>query len=693
MSDVTIRTTKDVSIRAIAEDGEGMPSPVDLRNLANERGINRTFALRELITSQAVDDEIGGTRVDWRNWLEDYETSAKRFRPSDADDIRQVLAWAADRDNKIRAVGAGHSHSQAASPKDGGIFMELSWYDSEAGKLEGVVGDLPARPRRSDPIEASNYGPGNDPATDMEELTAIRVGAGEMLKRLNRSLLSGQGFALLNMGSFDGQTVAGAVNTSTHGTGIGLGTLADVVLSVEMATVMESPVDDEEPIVRMFRIEPENGITDSSAFMENVGEHGMALIQDDDIFHASVVGYGAMGVATAYTLLVRDRYFLEEHSKRWKSNNIGSADGGWNEIKNKDIIKTRLNDDELRHFNFLLNIPGTFGSPSTDGPSCLLRKRWLRPWNENKATEIDDPDPESGSGGPIRIPERRSFNDFFRELRRLTSGSGVDPKTPNPGLAGSIRNNHFTKLQNKPPFKGPPETGGKGYEAPSYSALRRIPDTEGFNKQKPPKKPPDPAMTTEVAVPVEHVEEAVDAVIDEVRNVNNRDNKEDRFYYMAPLGVRFVASSKHMLAAEFKPTDGNHGAENTETEWPDGFAMLELPFAVGRVDANRNSAANFIPGVNGLLGLARLANLMPRRSISQEEMVRMSKEALRPIEKRLRDEFDGRPHMGKFHSLQRSDLEEMYDEFDTWYDVYTQFNAFGTFNNGFTDELGISVDN
>ena len=683
MSDVTIRTTEDVDIRAIAEDGEGMSSPVDVRELARERGIDRTFALRELITSQAFDaSEIGGYQVNWENWLEDYDSSAKRYRATDAEDIRQVLLWAADRDNQIRAVGAGHSHSQAARPADDETFIELSWYDSGAKQTEGVIGDLPARPRLSDPTEASNYGPGEDSATDEEDLAAVRVGSGETLKRLNRKVLNGKELGLLNMGSYDAQTVAGAVNTSTHGTGIELGTLADVVLSVEMAVVMESPVDEDEPVVRMFRIEPDEGITDGAAFMENVGEHGMALIQDDDIFHASVVGYGAMGGATSYTLLVRNRYFLEEHSTRKPSNNIGPAEGGWKKMKTEEIVKKRVNDDGIRHFNFLLNIPGTFGSPSTDGPSCLLRKRWLRPWDREKTREFEGSE-DNDRTFVLIIPQRRSFNDFARNFRRWTSGSGVDPKDPNPGLAGSIRNSYFKKLQNKKPFKvffgG--NAGEKYNKTASYEALRRIPDQNHTFKEKPPDGPQDPAITTEVAVPVEHVEDAVDAVIDEVQRINGRD---DGFYYMAPLGVRFTASSEHMLTPEYQPSDGG----STASGWPDGFAMLELPFTVGEVDPNR---AAWNP-LDALLIPARLANILPNRYISQEDMVRMSKEALRPIEERLRDDFDGRPHMGKYHSLERSDLEDMYDEFDTWYDVYTQFNAFGTFNNGFTDDLGISVN-
>jgi len=37
-----------------------------------------------------------------------------------------------------------------------------------------------------------------------------------------------------------------------------------------------------------------------------------------------------------------------------------------------------------------------------------------------------------------------------------------------------------------------------------------------------------------------------------------------------------------------------------------------------------------------------------------------------------------------------ADVEALFPAFDAWLAVYDAFNEFGTFNNGLTDQLGIS---
>jgi hypothetical protein len=660
-----VRATTKVSMRDLAA-AENMSSPVNLRNLASKRGVNREFALREVITPQTYEtSEVGSLRSSskqtWENWLEDYDSNAYKFQPSDGDQIRQIIVWATNNDQKVRAVGAGHSHSRAAQPSEN--YIELSRYDGDDDELRGLVGAQSARPRISNLSSAKHYGPGDDPATSMSDLEAVRVAAGSPLKYLNRKVLKDRDLGILNMGSFDAQTIAGAINTATHGTGIGLGTLADIVLSFEMVSVTESSLKDDEPVVRKFRIEPTNGITNVSKFEENVGTHDTTLIQDDDVFHSTVVGYGAMGVATSYTIKVRDHYFLYENSVKKK----------WNKLKgNNGLIEKKLNASDVRHFNFLLNIPKVYGSPSTENPFCMARTRKFESSWKSKPKK-----------SPPSWPPRRTakaMQDFSRFLRDQTTGAGVDPMTKNPFLA-SLINNFFGSQTNKP-FKSNGLT--KQHDTANYVALRRTPDKNYDNPRKIP-KPPASAMTTEVAVPVEEVDAAVQTVIDEVQRMQQNQG----FHYAAPLGVRFTASSEHYLSAEY---DG-------ENEWsrPDGVAMIELPFPVDRVNARIvNTIADLLRLLNPaniIVSLAQLLNLLPRRNISQKRLVKLSKQALKPIEEKLIEKHDGRPHMGKYNSLDCKDLEEMYDEFDTWHDVYLDLNAFGTFNNGFTNKLGLDVTN
>lgn len=52
--------------------------------------------------------------------------------------------------------------------------------------------------------------------------------------------------------------------------------------------------------------------------------------------------------------------------------------------------------------------------------------------------------------------------------------------------------------------------------------------------------------------------------------------------------------------------------------------------------------------------------------------------------------------MGKTNNIGvtngKSELRKHYEEFDTWQAVHEAFDPFGTFNNGFTDSKGISID-
>ena len=68
--------------------------------------------------------------------------------------------------------------------------------------------------------------------------------------------LQGRELALPNMGGFDGQTVAGVISTSTHGSGIGFGPLSDFVRSLDIVAAGGT----------VYRIEPRDGPSDPDAY-------------------------------------------------------------------------------------------------------------------------------------------------------------------------------------------------------------------------------------------------------------------------------------------------------------------------------------------------------------------------------------------------------------------------------------------
>jgi len=356
--------------------------------------------------------------------------------------------------------------------------------------------------------------------------TPVRVAAGTALKQLNRIHLARRGLALRNMGSFDGQTLAGAVNTATHGSGVRLATLADDVLSAEMVCVTRSRAG--EPLVRFLRIEPTDGITDRAAFEADTTEHETALIQDDETFAAVVAGYGCCGVAVAYTIRTVDEYWLREETDLppW-SYLRPQLEGPTRTIPGVGEVPEFV--DQARHVAFYFNTARAQVSGSAEDVLCLVLKQDIP-----EPRVPDDPDPTEREKG------------FWEWLTAPLQDFGVNPSKTRKNVAFGVDNTYFRPRHNTDPFKG-------GHATASYIALRRE------KEDRPPNVPPEPppsAISSEIAVPATKVAKAMDRVIELIL--------ESDVFFAVPIGVRFTAPSGQLLAPE-------HGR---------AVALIEIPFPV-----------------------------------------------------------------------------------------------------------------
>jgi hypothetical protein len=655
-SPIPTRATRNVSVRAIADATNGVSAPdYDLSEVARERGLlgvtaptkpraDPPFALRELITSQKITDKsnkTGQNDPSWRNWVRDHlSKNVTEFEPGSKRDLIENIVWNVRQDKRIRAVGSGHSHSNVAEPDTGYIdatalndLLDTDWSDA--------------------------------PGSFENDEHIVRVQAGATIKYLNRKLLKDNGYGLANMGSFDGQTLAGAVNTGTHGTGAGLGSLADNVQSVELVTVMESPAQPNKPIVRAFRIEPTDGITNRRQFEADVGQHETTLIQDDDVFHAVVVGYGCMGVVYSYTMKVRDRYFLYEDAETvlWDSfkNDIDDL------IAEGDDTKHYEDATGARHFQFRVNLAqldARDNDPADRNPRCLKLSHREPHAYYNRGKKYPRWQSKPNQWGVTWPPERvqKSVQQFLRQRMNWFKGGTGLPYWKILDFVPVSVNARFQSNQNSDSF----ESDGGSFTRPirpagdrtaSYIALRRLPEDNPTPTADP--TPPPMAISTEIAVPADQVVTAVEGVFDEV--------VESNFAYSAPMGVRFVARSEHALTSDYR------GKNDRQVP----VAKIEVPYPVG---------AYKIP----------VGGIVTGDWVSQPDMLQKGKEALGEIEQRLYDMADdgdidfARPHMGKTNTLERADLKAFYEEFETWESVHAEFNAFGTYNNGFTREKGLS---
>jgi alditol oxidase len=183
----------------------------------------------------AVGQQPGGPL---ENWAGNITFSTNRVHtPGSIDEVRRAVKSCA----RLRAQGTRHSFNTIA--------------DSDANLISL---------QRLDSIEID------------DRTRTVTLGAGVTYGKL-APVIDARGYALHNLASLPHISIAGAISTATHGSGLRNGNLATAVSSIEFVTA-----DGE--IVHLARE------------------------KDDDRFLGSVVGLGALGVVTRVTLDMQPTY-------------------------------------------------------------------------------------------------------------------------------------------------------------------------------------------------------------------------------------------------------------------------------------------------------------------------------------------------------------------------------------------------
>ena len=158
------------------------------------------------------------------------------FAPRSEDELAAIVARAATEGRRLKVMGAGHSFTAIAVTPDFHVTIHA------LDQLHRV-----------------------DTSTGL-----VTVGAGITLKKLNREL-DRCGLALTNMGDIDKQSIAGAVSTGTHGTGLAHGGIATQVRGLRMLTSNGDVVD-------------------------------IDTTHEPELFRCARIGLGALGIITRVTL-------------------------------------------------------------------------------------------------------------------------------------------------------------------------------------------------------------------------------------------------------------------------------------------------------------------------------------------------------------------------------------------------------
>lgn len=190
-------------------------------------------------------DTIGGGY--WSTW---YGTcsgySSQVFVPNTREDLLSIVQNCVNNGKKLRVIGSGHSWNKGVGCRDVLVSLEA---------LNRVV-----------EVDKTNM--------------LVTVEGGCKINALN-SALEAQGLALSVLGSISEQSIAGAICTGTHSTGVGASCLADLMEKLVLVTSVA-------PFV----------MTCSRA-------------ENADLFEAAGVSSGVLGIIVQVTLRVERSFRME----------------------------------------------------------------------------------------------------------------------------------------------------------------------------------------------------------------------------------------------------------------------------------------------------------------------------------------------------------------------------------------------
>jgi FAD-linked oxidoreductase len=200
--------------------------------------------------SARMPEPVGGRRPTWVNWARTQRCRPRAIHQPDSEaEVADLLGRASAAGETVRAVGAGHSWTDVACTD--GHLVSLD-------RLARVL-DIDVQQRR------------------------VTVEAGIRIHRLNDALKAA-GLGLSILGSVSEQSIAGAIATGTHGSGLRFGNLASQVVAMRLLRPTGEAVD-------------------------------LSPASQPDRFRAARVSLGCLGIVTRLTLRCEPAFNLLERSR------------------------------------------------------------------------------------------------------------------------------------------------------------------------------------------------------------------------------------------------------------------------------------------------------------------------------------------------------------------------------------------
>ncbi len=401
-------------------------------------------------------------RETWKDWLGQHRSEDVRvYRPRSVDEVVDAVRA----EPKLKVIGAGHADNRVARPDDATAMID---------------------PTRMDEVSL-------EPRTSGSGL--VRIDAGARIREVNDRLRA-LGRGLVNMGSFDEQTISGALATGTHGSGAGIGPLCDTARAFELVDGRGQRLRVDDPA---RPIDYEGGAPTLPP--------GTTWVKDDEpLFRSLGVNVGAVGVVTAVVVETLPAYRL------WERRVLGA----WEDLKAKTILERAKT---FRHYELALN-----PHAGPDGEHVVLEtyRDFVRQQANGKDTYVNRP---AGWPAPSPLLERQLLLDWARigvdfvdllEWRR-------DPDKVGPRLTKGLE----TLSADGKLFVG---------RSDQILMLRLGAKAHGF----------------ELHVPItgpKVLREVIDGILARAADWNRPDEKpEQRSVLTSPIGIRFVKGSPQWLA-------------------------------------------------------------------------------------------------------------------------------------------------
>jgi len=554
----------------------------------------------------------------WKNWAGNRQTNPEgHCYPTSLEELVAIVLTATQQGKRARAVGSSWSFSDIAVTP--GYMVETS-------KLSNILNTvLPG-------ALVDNIAP--------EHL--IHVEAGIQLEYL-MTILDATKQAPYTMGGAAGQTLAGVLSTSVHGSHFRLPPFPDWVRAIHLVG----------PDGMQHWIEPKDRpITDQVKLQAALGPD-VQIHYDDDWFDAALVTVGGLGIIYSVVFEVREQYKLRETitAMKWRQLREQLADGRWFATAD-DAVQVAID-------------PGSMGGSD---PDCYLSKRITVP--------ISTPSSASSSFDPLAA---FCEHDQLIELLFLAAKELGKPKIIVSALA--------IVLPSIPAVVAVAALFPPVLVALSLAAVIGATTAAAIPGLVPLLKAAGPGAVGDVvgAVLDRHPELTAYIVRELTKTfqpLGERTNIAHQI--MAPRNKGECATRGLALEIAFDTAEQSHIAFIDAA-----LAMLKEEAAMGRV-LSGYFALRFVGRSRAILSSYRSAMTCTVEVVGLRT-VRSTKVLLSRIET-LGRSFGGIQHWGMFDDLKYEDVARSYPRLDTWLRVRNQLTSNGairTFDNDFMDRCGL----